>query len=428
MLDLSEKKKISNATHWYQEINQLYHPTGKFGQDSQDLVYSFNNLNTVKFIPIILKEWFFLLKKDGYLVIDYKPNKICDFRKLEKNMWWLWKNKYEIIYHGSISGKHTAALSRQGLRKYINEKEAYTHVFLDNLTKIPPPSSTKMTSATKNGYLRFICKKTESTLIDGDNINKWTFGIITNGQRKDWLDQIINSIRIQKIPNYEIVICGTYYGNKEKDIIYIPFNQRDDLGWITRKKNLIVKNAKYENLCIIHDRAIFSKNWFKEMKRYGNCFEIMCNRQYFKGMRAYDWTSLGGPNGTLYKMLMLDYRDWDWWSVIGGLQTISKKSILQNIPFDETRYWNEMEDSELTFNLRDAGHIARINQSEISTLGFRHGLIPSKPYDRQFYWPDLILRRIMRKIARFTVAVPWFHKELEKFTQTWIYKKVIKIS
>ena len=89
---------------------------------------------------------------------------------------------------------------------------------------------------TDKKYFRIICKKIESTKINGDSINKWTFGIVSNGLRKDWINLTIQSIRNQKIPQYEIIICGNYTGKKETDIKYIPFKERDDKGWITKKK------------------------------------------------------------------------------------------------------------------------------------------------------------------------------------------------
>ena len=79
MLDLSTTKKVKNSTHWFSEINQLYHPTGIFLTDSQNVVYSQNNINSTKFVHILLKEWFYLVETNGYMIIDYKPNKICDF-------------------------------------------------------------------------------------------------------------------------------------------------------------------------------------------------------------------------------------------------------------------------------------------------------------------------------------------------------------
>ena len=146
-LDLSTKPHVRGAKHWTAEINQLYHPTGDVEQDSQDIVYSFGNLNTTKFVPLLLKEWFYLVKKDGYLVIDYLPNKTCNFQKLEEHMWWLWKGKYDIVYHGKVE------------HRTKNTEQSEIIKFVKNA-----PSQPTMPTETGD-YFRFACKKLESTQV-----------------------------------------------------------------------------------------------------------------------------------------------------------------------------------------------------------------------------------------------------------------------
>lgn len=321
-IDLSGKKKI----------DQLYHPTGRFGQDRFGLVYSQGNLNTTKFIPILLKEWFYLVKKGGYLVIDYIPNNLCDFDKLERVMWWLWKGKYEIVTHGSVD-----ADSR---------------------------------------YSRFVCKKLVSTIFRNDAIDKWTFGIITNGKREEWMKKIISSIRKQKVKNYQIIICGIYRGQRSKDILYIPFSDRDDRGWITKKKNLIVRKAKYENICLIHDRMILNEDWYKGMRKWGNCFENLGCRQFYRGERVNDWIASHFfiyKNNKLYYSLgsYVDYKDWyDSVWFLGQLNIFKKSILLENDLFwDEGLYYGESEDYDLSTRFSREGFIHRFNDlSSVSTL------------------------------------------------------------
>src|SRR5579871_6024760 len=214
ILDVSDKQIVKNAQQWRAEINQLYHPTGELNQDSFDIVYTYKNLNPTKFVPILLKEWFYLVKQGGYLVIDYSQNELCDEKILEEYMWWLWKKQYEIVYHGGISSSDVTYLTAKKIEKFITDA---------------PLKQTK-----QNKTIRFICKKITSTKVAHDDIDSWTFGIITNGKRLDWIERIIQSIKDQKISHYEIIICGKYYKRKEKNILYIPFTQRDDKGWITK--------------------------------------------------------------------------------------------------------------------------------------------------------------------------------------------------
>ena len=112
---------------------------------------------------------------------------------MEKIFWWLFRRKYELIYHGKSSN------SDKNIKKIPKLKE-----------DIPIINSQDMQ--------RFVCKKVESTKINGDSIDKWTFGIVSNGERRDWVDSCIESIRKQHIPECEIIICGTYFGDECDDL------------------------------------------------------------------------------------------------------------------------------------------------------------------------------------------------------------------
>lgn len=384
------------------DLNQLYHPTGEFGQDCKSIVYSKDMVGATKFTPILLKEYFYMVKKDGYLIIDYTPNKFCNYQKLEETMWWLWKGKYDILFHGA-------------------GKEYNLNLHLD----IPQPI---------DNYQRFVCRKLVSTKISGDNINKWTFGIITKGERDDWLEKIIKSIHNQNIPNYEIIVCGTYRDRKEKNFKYIPFFDRDDKGWITKKKNLIAKEAKYENLCIIHDRIVFDKNWFDGMKKYGNTFEILCNSQILKGLgnRTGDWLTYGSSTlNSPYGISQLDYNDWDKYIYMGGQLSILKKSVWEKCPWNETLYWGE-EDVELSFRFRDSGFLIRFNQySKCSALAWRFGKIPTKYYLSEGLLPkDMLIRRVLRFFNKLIFSPPLLKKIafplVVKLVNSKIYSIIIR--
>jgi len=396
IVDFSISRQINNSEFWSKDIDQNYHPSGYFGEESKSVVYSKGVINLTNFYPILLKEWFFVLKKKGYLVIDYVPNKILDFDKIEKSLWWLWKQRYDLVYHGKLSSS------------------------LDIIKKIKILK--KIPGRAEKNYFRIICKKIESTKIIGDSINKWTFGIVSNGARKDWIDLSIQSIRNQKIPHYEIIICGKYSGKKEVDIKYIPFTDRDDKGWITKKKNLINKLASYQNVCVMHDRYIFDDDWYKKTKEYGNSFEYITNIQKYKNIRAGDWLSLGGRKFAAHKTRLIDYRDWDKYVILSGGHIISKKSILNKVPFNESLYWNGAEDVQLGHDMMDSGYIPRINHAKVNVLSFRFGRLPYKPFGKKIYLPDMPLRRFITTLAALVNFIPGMHTRLYNFAKkTGIY-------
>lgn len=368
-------------------INNLYHPTGKFKLESFDQIELFNcfTKKNGKFLPLVFKECFALLRKGGVFNIIYKSSLIgLTPQRIEEIFWWLFQGKYLIL----------------------NDERK------------------------NNSYLLSI-KKIESTIQKEEGIDFWTFGMVTNGVRKDFIYKSIESIRKLKIPHYEIIICGHYEGEKGNDIKYIPFTDRDDKGWITKKKNIIAENATYQNLVIFHDRIIFNKDWYISMKKYGNYFEVLTCRQTLEnGQRVGDWltTNVGYKDkGFMYKIEELDYRDWNMATYIAGQLIIMKRDIWKKIPWNETIYWGEGEDIEYSERLTEAGFIPRFNPyASCISLSWRFGILPSKLYSGtnsklSHFFDDVPYRRIARLGMYYAIKAP-FVEQLVKVTYPFIAK------
>lgn len=342
------------------KIDNLFRLSPNIKEESLDYVYIKKFIEKGKFAPILLKESFSILKPKGYLIIDYQPTKEINFIKLEELLWWLFKGNYNIISH------------------------------------------------TQSGINRLIIQKKKTVFSKGDSMDKWTFGIITNGDRDDWMELIIQSIKKQKIPHYEIIICGNYKNRPEKNITYIPFNERAGRGWITKKKNLIVEKAKYENLCMIHDRLVLNPDWYRGMKKYGNAFELLgCIQKQKSGEQAGDWLTWGGPLYSFYKIAGMEYKDWDYNTYLSGQLVIIKKSIYQKVLWDETTFWipktkrDLVADGDFSFRARDLGHLIRFNHySSCLALSWRHGYVPLRYDPSKGIIPDMIIRRTIRLFAR----------------------------
>ena len=80
----------------------------------------------------------------------------------------------------------------------------------------------------------------------------FTFGIITAGNSDDSLNAVIDSIEQQNISEYQILIVGNSNVSRTNTFI-IPFNESIKHAWITRKKNLITINSRYQNVVYSHD-------------------------------------------------------------------------------------------------------------------------------------------------------------------------------
>lgn len=443
ILDVSNQQILhtDNTEHYSEEINQLYRPCGdsKCIQDGYHLVFSGDsNINETKFSAILVKEWFYLVQKNGYLVIDYIPNDPLKPLDLEDELWLQWWGKYDIIEHQCLANTY-----EEDIEKYLdNALENYSStedIGFDNFND-PLLLSRKW---------RIVIRKNISTLVPNDTINKWTFGIITNGVRNDWIEELIQSIKDQNIPEYEIIICWNYPVQRpEENFRYIPFNKRSSLGWITKKKNLITQSANFENIIIVHDRYVFDKGWFSGMKKWGNNFDFLTCKQKIKWDKesAYWWERHAVihmkeiwhsvfRNQISFLSCALVAEDFTKNCYFSGWLVIFKKSI--NALFDDTLFWCNWEDVELSKRMNEEGKYLRFNKySSVSSQKYKESEWIQIDWPRIKYYPNLktpkivnygIIKRLYHYVSKFKDR-KWFHliiHMLQKiYHKTGLIKKI----
>ena len=202
----------------------------------------------------------------------------------------------------------------------------------------------------------------------------FTFGIITAGwSGSGWRDIMmcmIDSIRRQRIPNYEIIIVGGQYIKEgrysdimhvKSDIVHIPFDETKMLNnidiskipylwgkdeksgglepaWITKKKNLITKNAKYENIVFMHDYLCLTESWYQGFLKFGNDWDVcMTKIQNIWGQRHRDWVSWDSPKYGVRKLIPYEDNSLETVKhtfIIGGYW-VAKKSLMKKEPLNE---------------------------------------------------------------------------------------------
>lgn len=190
-----------------------------------------------------------------------------------------------------------------------------------------------------------------TTLKKNDSIDRWSFGIITNGQNNDSVKSLVQSIINQNIPNFEVNICGPNpfedeipdYINIAQDVSILP----DLRGPISAKKNILINLSKFENLCLLHDRYLLHENWYSKMKEYGNYFDFLeipnkkvslfraPDHQIFKG-NISDTYLRGNP--------FLSYTRSSPNQFLQGGSITGKKSIMIKNLFLDHLHWGEFED------------------------------------------------------------------------------------
>ncbi len=198
------------------------------------------------------------------------------------------------------------------------------------------------------------------------------------GYNQEYLDNLLWSIADQpkqSTDNTEIILCGEdiHYPDNflDMDITYIPFNESENNGWITRKKNLMVQEAKYENIVLTHDYYLFDELWLKGFKLFCEKtpeWYVMCNTVLTKeGKRSSDWlvnqrymdkaleafphfqTELmaiapteNGPRWVCGLPYHVD--DLTHIQYVSGAYIVAKKSVLLECPLNETLMWGDAED------------------------------------------------------------------------------------
>lgn len=220
---------------------------------------------------------------------------------------------------------------------------------------------------------------------------EWSFGIVTKNDNPHFLKNLISSIRNQNIKKYEIIVCG---GIPIKDTIHIPFDETIKNGWITRKKNLIVERANYNNICILHDYFVLDDYWYKGFCDFDCEWDIAQTKILNKnGERFSDWVihnskakefyfNNSGFFNSLKKIYPNFNNSWEFFTLTGvpynyyglvkqqyisGGQIICKKQVLLDEKFDESRCWGEDEDTEWSFRI-NAKYKIKMNQESVTHI------------------------------------------------------------
>lgn len=192
----------------------------------------------------------------------------------------------------------------------------------------------------------------------------FTFGIVSNGNDYNNLNNCIESIHIQNIKDCEIIIVG----NIDKDRIvrknkinFIDFDETIKQGWITKKKNLITQHSTYENIVYMHDYLILHKKWYIGFKKFGNDFDIAMNKILNPDNSRYrDWTlwphndcfvdAIVSNNACL---LPYNISNLSQFMYISGAYWVGKKNIMKEFPLNEDLVWGESEDVEWSKRVRE---------------------------------------------------------------------------
>jgi GT2 family glycosyltransferase len=247
----------------------------------------------------------------------------------------------------------------------------------------------------------------------------FTFGIITDGKNDNFIIDIISSIINNKIPNYEIIIVGnTKIVNSENIKIFL-FDETVKRGWITRKKNIIIENAKYENLVLMHDYVKLDENWYNGFIEFGNDFEFCVNKIFNKdGRRFRDYTLMPlyfvGISDYFVNNCLLPYdfentNQTNHFLYISGAYFVIKRDIAQKNKLDEKLCHCYGEDVELCQRLNEKNIIIKCN---------KYSAVHFLKYKEQQHWErEVNENELSNFVNKYSINPVW---KFDSNQQKWI--------
>lgn len=177
---------------------------------------------------------------------------------------------------------------------------------------------------------------------------QFTFGIVTDGGSDQLVEEVIDSIEQEGIPGYEVIVVGNSDIDRKRTKV-IPFDEEEKVGWITKKKNIITKAAKYSKIVYMHDYIALCGGWYEGMLEFGSRWDLCMTRVYnFSGERFRDWclSPVVDLPPNLSRCRLLPYNIKTGNEYISGGYWIGKKLFMLDNPLDESLVWGDSEDVE----------------------------------------------------------------------------------
>ena len=188
----------------------------------------------------------------------------------------------------------------------------------------------------------------------------WSIVVITNGSSDNCLKKLIDSALDEfRGTNHEIIVVGPPKIKllKMYDKIFIKHVKYRELsipsvgGWITKKKNIGIRNTKYDKVVVCHDYVVFNKGWmagFNGFDDFDVCTNIIVD---IDDNRNTDWITWDYPN---IGQAFLPYdKSCSEYQYICGIYFIGKRNFLLKYPQLEDLRWGEAEDIEWSKGIRN---------------------------------------------------------------------------
>jgi GT2 family glycosyltransferase len=200
----------------------------------------------------------------------------------------------------------------------------------------------------------------------------WTFGMLTTECVSTTSSgSSSRSRRTARVPTRFSIVSPIALPELERyrGVRVLRFDQHDDLGWITRKKNLIAQEAAYSDILVCHDRFLLSEGFSQSFADWGYSYGIAAVRVRLEdGRRGLDWGVVSSQNHVYSSGGLLDYRAYSQYVYVPGGATLIRKSFWKSFPWNDNLFWNEHEDVELCRRVQRAGGIVTLSSATVTAI------------------------------------------------------------
>lgn len=197
----------------------------------------------------------------------------------------------------------------------------------------------------------------------------WTFGLLTLGDRQRNVIDFISSLTNSCTAPYEVVVvCPERLSFLDglANVRQLHFKDKDKVGWITKKKNLICESARYSDILVCHDRFSCASDFFTQFELWGYSYGIAAPRvRLADGRRGLDWAVVSSSNSTWSSGGLLNYRAYSRFAYVPGGATLVRKAFWRRYQWNENLYWNEHEDVELCRRAQRGGEVIWLANSTL---------------------------------------------------------------
>lgn len=360
--------------HLFREPDNLYRFGDRVGlpYESVDFVFNDGLLNETRFHPILLKEWFALIRVGGKLVVRAQADAALTSETLREVIERHLGTQGEILYF------------------HADDQERFT----------------------------VVVNKLESLLPTGDTMQRWSFVILNPAGAE--ISELVDSILRQGIPQCQILVNGPVDGVTEAQRGRVEFQEIDidasQRSTSAQRKNRLLLCARHENVVILDRRCadlVLEPDWHGAMERYGNHFDALaCGLVSAEGERYADWWTLGCDKkhqaASLFhhsELGVLEARDWDDWVFFADPVCILKRRIYKQAMWNIHSHEGD-ENTYFCHDLREQGVLLRyvpearcvIRHAQYQNLARSFPRYPFDPHrrgDRQ----GQRMRRLMWRLA-----------------------------